>query len=429
MVLEGLFAMGGDGLLQQIFMVVQILSFLILPALLVFFPRIMLWQADRKLESALVDLESYRNDTEILFKDKLSHEMDDKTEEKFQSLRDFKFSAPTGIDPAGMVGKLENVIDSSESKFKRFVESSADTEDEEELADLNMAFKGVMGTHQIFKVMRHFRQLIKKTKMIYLVQMVTMMIPIYKELAESQKEATRAFIDQAPIGDTIGPLVSAKLIESDEEELDEIAESILHSEEEIGGQKTHVLKTKGPGARLGKYGDALEKISSEHDLEAIITVDAGAKFEGEETGSISEGVGVMMGGPGVEKSKIEDVAVEHDLPLEGIIIKQSPPEASKPMKKEIYQAYKPAVAKVKELVNEFDGEVAVVGVGNTCGAGNTREQVSGIHNRLRKYWEEYESEEEEDVSYMGVMGAMPSGGDQAELLEARDKLIWSTIRR
>ncbi|PSH01550.1 MAG: hypothetical protein BRC27_01840, partial [Nanohaloarchaea archaeon SW_10_44_10] len=226
MVFDALFAIGGDGILQQIFMIVQILSFLILPALLVFFPRIMIWQADRKLESALVDLETYRNDTEVLFLDKFASNIENDTRKKFESLRDFKFSAPTGIDPAGMVGKLENVLDSSEDKFNRFVEGNAETEDEEELADLNMAFKGVMGTHQIFKVMRHFRQLIKKTKMIYLVQMVTMMIPIYKEIAEAQKEATRAFLDQAPIGDTIGPLVAAKLIESDEGEIEEVAENI-----------------------------------------------------------------------------------------------------------------------------------------------------------------------------------------------------------
>lgn len=428
MVLESLFAIGGDGILQQIFMVVQILSFLVLPLLLLFFPKIMIWQADRKLRDALVDLEAYRNDTELLFVEKFNPDMDESTRDKFESLRDFKFSAPTGIDPAGMVGKLENVLDSSENKFQRFIDANAQTDDEEELADLNMAFKGVMGTHQIFKVMRHFRQLIKKTKMIYLVQMVTMMVPIYTELAESQKAATRAFVDQAPIGDTIGPLVAAKMIESDQEELEEAAENIIHSEEEIGGETVHVVKSSGPGARLGKYGDALDSIAEENDLEAIISVDASAKFEGEETGSISEGVGVMMGGPGVEKSKIEDVAVENDVPLEGVVIKQSPAEASKPMKKEIYEAYKPAVAKVEEIVKEFDGEVAVVGVGNTCGAGNTRQQVSGIHNRLRKYWEEYEEQEEEEVSYMGLMGAMPSGGDQSELLEAKNRLIWSMIR-
>ncbi|MFB6209463.1 MAG: DUF1512 family protein [Candidatus Nanohaloarchaea archaeon] len=428
MALPGLFAMGGDGLLQQVFMVVQILSFLVLPALLLFFPKLMIWQTDRKLRSTLADLEAYRNDTEALFKDQLEEGMDQRTSEKFESLRDFKFSQPTGIDPAGLVGKLENVLDTSEQKFDRFIEQAANSEDEEKKADLNMAFKGVMGTHQIYKVTRHFRQLIKKTKMIYLVQMVQMMMPIYREVAESQKEATRAFVDQAPIGDTIGPLVAAKMIESEEEELDEVAEDIVHSEEELGDQEIHVLKSSGPGARLGKYGEALEELAENNNLDAIITVDAAAKFEGEETGSVSEGVGVMMGGPGVEKSKIEDVAVEHDIPLEGIVVKQSPPEASKPMKKEIYEAHKPAIEKVNEIVGEFDGEVAVVGVGNTCGAGDTRESVSGVHNRLRKYWEEYEEQEEEEVSYMGLMGAMPAGGDQSELRKMKDELIWKIPR-
>jgi len=138
----------------------------------------------------------------------------------------------------------------------------------------------------------------------------------------------------------------------------------------------HVLKSNGPGARLGKYGDALDTLADDEDLEAIITVDAGAKFEGEETGAISEGVGVMMGGPGVEKSKIEEVATEeHDVPLEGIIIKQSAPEASKPMKKRFTKSYKDAVEKTEEIIDEFDGDVAVIGVGNTCGVGNTKKTL------------------------------------------------------
>jgi len=333
-------------------------------------------------------------------------------------------SPPTGIDPAGLVGKLEHVLDNSEDKFNRFVKRNADTEDEDELADLNMAFKGVMGTHQIYKVTRHYRQLITKTKNIQLVGLIQMMMPIYKELAESQREATRAFVDQAPIGDSIGPLVAAKLIQGEPEE---VAEDVIYSEEEINGQKVHVVKSNGPGARLGKYGDAVDNLAEENNLEAIITVDAGAKFEGEETGSISEGVGVMMGGPGVEKTKIEEAATEHDVPLEGIVVKQSPSEASKPMKKSIYDSYKTALDKVEELVNEFDGEVAVVGVGNTCGVGNTRSDVSGVHNRLRKYWKEYEQQEDEEVSYIGLMGAM-GGGNQARLEEVRDKVIWRIPR-
>ncbi|WP_414837013.1 DUF1512 family protein [Candidatus Nanohalococcus occultus] len=421
MVLPGIVPQDG-GILTQIYMVISIIGFLAFPILLLFGSRIMIWQIDRKVSSVMDYLEAYRNDTKAMFLDNLSSNIGGKTEQKFETLRDFKFSAPTMLDPAGTVGKLENVLDASESKFTRFVEANADTEDPEELANLNMAFKGVMGTHQIYKVLRHYRELLVKTQNFQLVGMIQMVLPIYEELAESQKEATRAFVNGDPIGDAIGPLVAAKFISSEPEE---IADDIIRSKEEVAGNEVHVIKSNGPGARLGKYGNAIDEIADEVD--AIITVDAGAKFEGEQTGDISEGVGVMMGGPGVEKSKIEEAAVEHDLPLEGIIIKQSPPEASKPMKKEIYEAYKPAVDKVEELVEEIDGTVAVIGVGNTCGIGNQRTEVTNVASSLQKYWDEYEQQEEEDVSYMGLMQVMP-GGNAAEMDSALEKFLWKLPR-
>lgn len=405
-------------------MIVQTVISLLFFAMIFFLPRIMVWQVDRKMKTVMFDLEQYKETTENLFLNQLTTNVNEGLQHKFESLKNFQMSPPTGIDPAGMVQKLEHVLDSSEDKFDRFIENNADTEDEEELADLNMAFKGVMGTHQIYKVLRHFRQLIKKTGNFQIIGIVQMMMPIYRELAEAQKDATRAFVDQAPIGDAIGPLVAARLIT---EEPGEVAEDIVHSKEEIDGQTVHVVKSRGPGARLGKYGDAIDTIAEENDLKAIITVDAASKFEGEETGSVNEGVGVMMGGPGVEKTKIEEAATDHDVPLEGVVIKQSAPEASKPMKKEIFDANRDAADKVREIASEFDGEVAVIGVGNTCGIGNTQEEVKGVESKLKKYWEEYEEREEEEVSYMGLMSALP-GGDAAELQNVRDSYLWSLTR-
>lgn len=423
------FMAGSGNILTQLYQIIIILSFLIWPILIVFGPKLYIWYADKKMVKVLEELEMYRDDVEHMFLGKLTSSKTEQLENRFNTIKDFKFSAPTNLDPAGMVDKLEHVLDTSEHKFDRFIEKYADSEDEEDLADLNMAFKGVMGINQIHKVMKHFRQLIKKTKMFQLISMAQLMMPIYQELAEAQKEATRAFLDRAPIGDTIGPLVAAKLIKSDEEELEEVAKNIVVSEEQIEENTVHVVKSKGPGARLGKYGDALEEIAEENELEAIITVDAAAKFEGEDTGTVSEGVGVMMGGPGVEKSKIEEVAVEHSIPLEGIIIKQSPAEASKPMKNPIYEAYRPAVQKTEDIVSEFDGDVAVVGVGNTSGVGNTRQSTMGVHNKLRKYWKEYEEQEDEEVSYMGLLGALPMGGGDQMGRDVRERLMWKIPRR
>lgn len=408
---------------NNIFMIIQTLFTLLFFVMIFFLPRIMLWQIDRKMKTVLSDLDGFRNTAESMFLEKFSSGMNSATEARFNSMKNIKMSQPTNLDPAGMVKRLEHVLDTSENKFKRFIENNADTEDSEELADLGMAFKGVMGTHQIYKVVRHFRKLIKGTQNIQLIGMVRMMLPLYSELAESQKDATRAFLDEAPIGDAIGPLVAAKLIEGEPEE---IAENIIHSEEEFDDQTVHVIKSDGPGARLGKYGDAIDQLADENDLQALVTVDAALKFEGEETGSVAEGVGVMMGGPGVEKSKIEEAATEHDIPLEGVVIKQSAPEASKAMKKEIFDSYKEARDKALEVASEYEGEVAIIGVGNTCGVGNVKSDTRGIHNRLRKYWKEYE-EEEDEVSYMGMMSILPGGG-QASMEEARNSLIWSSIR-
>jgi len=423
--IPGLFPTGGEG---SFFMIIQTITTLLFFAMIFFFPKIMLWQIDRQLRSVLENLEMYKDDTEEMFRAKFVENFSDGLESKFDSMKNIKFSQPTGIDPAGMVGKLEHVLDTSENKFKRFIENNAETEDEDELADLNMAFKGVMGTNQLYKVVRHFRQLIKGTQNIQLVGLVRMMLPIYEEIAESQKGATRAFLDQAPIGDAIGPLVAAKMIT---EEPEEISENIVHSEEEINEETVHVLKSDGPGARLGKYGDAIDQLADENNLEAVITVDAALKLEGEETGTVSEGVGVMMGGPGVEKTKIEEAATEHDVPLEGVVIKQNAPEASKAMKKEIFDAYQNAVDKAQELAGQYEGEVAIVGVGNTCGVGNTKDSTRGIHNRLRKYWKEYEEEEEKDVSYQGMMGMLPGGGQaiqQGKIQRIRKNLIWGIAR-
>jgi hypothetical protein len=101
------------------------------------------------------------------------------------------------------------------------------------------------------------------------------------------------------------------------------------------------------------------------------------------------------------------------------------------MKKEIFDSYQDAVDKAQEIASEYDGEVAIIGVGNTCGVGNTKDSTRGIHNRLRKYWKEYEEEDEDEVSYMGMMSIMP-GGDQAiqqgKLQEIRKNLIWGLVR-
>lgn len=372
-----------------------------------FFPKLMLMQIVYKIKNSLVDLENYSQEAESIFLNKISQRPSSKLKEGLKPMKSMVVSPPISLDPQGLVRKLEHVLDSSEDKMKDYIESIAPDKDEEEKANLLMGFKGVYGTYQLFVVVRHFQKLIKETNNYQLGSMLQMVLPVYKELAEAQKDATKAFINEVPIGDSVGPLLAAKFMENEGEE---IAEDIVHSEQKVKDKKLHVLKSKGPGARLGKYGNAVEEVLETEDISKIVTVDAGMRFEGEETGKVVVGSGVLMGGPGVEKYKIEEVASDHDVPLDGFVIKQTGPQASKPMHHKIYSSVKRIEAQVKKIIKKTEDNVLLIGVGNTVGVGNSKEAVRGIHNKLRKYWEE---QEEETTSYFGLMKAFPVGGESS----------------
>ncbi|MCJ7479261.1 MAG: DUF1512 domain-containing protein [Candidatus Nanohaloarchaeota archaeon QJJ-7] len=374
--------------------------------LLVFFallPRLMIWRSVKKIEDSLHSLQEDAVGAETKFLEATGGSIEDKRE-KLEPMKNMVVSPPTGIDPAGLVDKLEHLLDLSDDKMERFVETLSEELDEEEKDNLKMAFRGVYGTNQLYVLIRHFRELIKDMKNYQLAGMVQLMLPLYEEIAEAQREATEAFVDGVPIGDSVGPLVAAKFMSG---EVEELAENVVASEEEVDGKEVHVLKSKGPAARLGKYGDAIEELVEENDIQKIVFVDAGMRFEGEDTGKVVDGAGVLMGGPGVEKFKIEEVATEHDVPMEGFIVKQSGPQASRPMHSEIYHAVSDVVGKVEDEIEDADGPVLLVGVGNTSGVGNTQQSTSGIPNKLKPYWDE---EEEESTSYYGLMKAFPMGG-------------------
>ncbi|MFB6166821.1 MAG: DUF1512 family protein [Candidatus Nanohaloarchaea archaeon] len=392
--------LGDMGMGQFLLQMVLLLAFFML------FPRLMIFQMMYKIKKSMGNLEETAKETEDTFIQAVNPGSKEETREKLEPMKNMVVSGPTDLDPAGLVDKLEHLLDVSDDRMERYVEELSDGEmDEEEKANLSMGFKGVYGSNQIFVLVRHFKELIQDTKSYQLAGMLQMMLPLYEELAESQKEATEAFANEVPIGDSVGPLVAAKFMDNEPEE---VAEDVVVSHEEQGEKDVHVLKSKGPGSRLGKYGDAIEQVVEEEDIGKMIFVDAGMRFEGEDTGKVVDGVGVLMGGPGVEKFKIEEIAEEHDVPLEGFIVKQSGPQASKPMHSDIYRAVPDVVQKVEdEIMDTEDGGVLLVGVGNTVGVGNSRGSTSGIPNKLKPYWEE---EEEETTSYFGLMKAFPMGG-------------------
>ena len=87
-------------------------------------------------------------------------------------------------------------------------------------------------------------------------------------------------------------------------------DDMIIGEMELEGRNIFIVRAKGPGARIGKIGRIVTSILEENDIKRLITVDAAQKLEGEETGSVAEGIGVVIGGIGVEKWIIEEQMVK-----------------------------------------------------------------------------------------------------------------------
>jgi hypothetical protein len=279
---------------------------------------------------------------------------------------------PQSMDPSGIVWKLEHILDVRDTRFKDEVKLMAPEADETQLNNLENTLEAAMALHMIYKVIRHFYLLGKKTLSLYVIMQIQMVLPLIMQQAEAYAQALRAFSVGQPIGDGAGPLVAAKLMQGYETK--DIATDVVVAEVPIEGRTAYVLKAKGPGGNVGKPGEGISQIIKEKKgkIATIIMIDAALKLEGEKPGEIAEGVGAAIGGPGVEQFKIEESIMKNKIPLNAIIVKQDLGDAVSPMRKEIFDATDPVITRIKRLILERTKEgdnVIIAGIGNTIGIG------------------------------------------------------------
>jgi hypothetical protein len=220
-----------------------------------------------------------------------------------------------------------------------------------------------------------------------------MQLPIIEKIAESEVKGAEAFVNSWPIGDSIGPLVAASMMDRSKE----IAEDVMVGEVNIEGRKCFVMKAKGPSPHLGREDEAIKKLLAKHRIARVITIDAAQKLEGEKTGSVAEGVGFAMGG-WAQREMIENILLPRGIPVDGIVVKVGMTEAIMPLPKEVYQS----VPKVQELVKKAvkrsrkGSKIIIIGVGNSSGIGNNKKEIQGLDkivNRLDKRRKEEEARE------------------------------------
>ncbi len=360
--------------------IIQTLYILLFVVLIFFGQRIQFHLSLMEVGGILRQLLHLRNAAVKMTMDELKKYSSDKDiNSKFERLLNSFMIMPEAVDPAGIVKKIEHIVNTRETRFLDDVRRLISQEIEEsKIRNLSNMVEATMALNIIYKIIQHYYLLAKKTKNFFVMAQLQMIAPLIFNEAKSYLQALNAFKLGTPIGDTIGPLIVHKFMNHQETKIlehkkDYVKDTDLYKIER-NGRIFYVIKASGPGGNVGKPGEAIKKIINSlkkrnEKIAGIIMIDAALKLEGEKTGEVAEGVGAAIGGIGVEKFKIEEIATKNKLPLYAIIIKQSLMEAITTMKKEIADSVSDAISRIDRISREelVDGCIILAGIGNTIG--------------------------------------------------------------
>jgi hypothetical protein len=279
---------------------------------------------------------------------------------------------PVDLDPNGLVHKLDHVMRTRDDRVRLEIKKLCLGAGDQEVSKIENILEAATALNLIYKVVRHYYLMGKRTTSMFILVQLQMVMPLLLEEAEALQKAISAFKRGQPIGDGIGPMVVGKMMFGKEKKL--AARETIYSEDEYKGRKLYLLKAEGPAGTVGRPGEAITRLVGDLGIkiDTIIMIDAALKLEGEKTGDVAEGIGVAIGGIGVEKYQVEEVATRFNIPIYAVIIKQSVQDAITIMRKEIADAFEKVTNTVYSVIEDKTSEgqsVMVIGVGNTIGVG------------------------------------------------------------
>lgn len=361
---------GGD-ILGYILQIVWLLFFVVF---MFYGQRIQLYIILREIEGSLSRLKLLRDEgkkSAIQTIKELGKPQDDPASRVDQFLEYLTLS-PQNMDPTGVVWKLEHLLDIRDERFEDEVKLMAPAADKTQTNNLENTLEAALALNYIYKVIRHFYMLGKKTLSLYIIMQIQMILPLIMREAEAYSSALKAFTFGQPIGDGAGALVAAKLMQGYEKR--KVPKDCVVATVPFEGRVAHVIKAEGPGGNVGKPGDAIKQVIEENEgkISNIIMIDAAQKLEGEEPGEVAEGVGVAIGGPGVDQFKIEETVLKYKIPVNAVLIKEDVGDSVSPMRKEIFDAMSTTIERIKRVVRERSKEgeaIIIAGIGNTIGIG------------------------------------------------------------
>ena len=295
---------------------------------------------------------------------------DEELDKKIHRLVEARIIQPTSLDPYGIVRKLKHILTVGEESVEREVSAIVPGAQQHEVKNLVMMVEIARALNEVYKQLNHYYLIARRFKSLWLLMQLSAVMPFVMEEVRAIEGAVEAVRRAVPIGDSAGPLVSALLLRKHGvEHVFEPVKDTVVAKTTVKGRDVYVVRAKGPGGAVGHYDDAVEWLLQRTRPAIIITVDAALKYEGEVSGLVVHGYGVAIGGTGVEKYGIEELATRHSIPLYAVLIKMSESEALSVMTEEVYKGVREAAGIVEELIEETPegSSVVLIGVGNTIG--------------------------------------------------------------
>jgi len=363
--------LGGGDIIGWILQIAWLLFFVVF---MFYGQRIQLYVMIREIEGSLNKLKLFRDEgrkNAIQTIKELGKPETDPTARVDQFIEYFAYP-PQSMDPAGIVWKVEHLLDVMDERFKDEVKMMAPAADIAQTRNIELTLEVALDLNYFYKFVRHFYILGKKTLSLYVIMQLQMVLPLLMRMAEAYRSALKAVTFGQPIGDGAGALVAAKLMQGHEKR--KIPKDCVVATVPFEGRTAYVVKAEGPGGNVGKPGDAIKQIIEENEgkIANIIMIDAGEKYEGEEPGEVAEGIGAIIGGPGVDQFKIEETTLKYKIPVNAVKIKEDVGDSISTMRKEIFDAVNVAIERIKRVVRERSREgdaIIIAGIGNTIGIG------------------------------------------------------------
>jgi len=352
--------------------------------------RIALYQILQRVEPLLISIRNMRENSKnslikTIKKDSKANE--NEIREFVERRMEFYVIPPVSLDPFGIVKKIEHIINVADDYLKKSVKSIYNKK--EYVNNISSAIFALSELYTLEKILVHYIEMARKTKNLQIAYTIMFLSHLFKKISNALYGGINSFIKELPIGDSIGPLVALKLIKENKGKIirQKEFETILWKGK-IENKNVYILKAEGPSSTVGKIGRAIEYTIKKYKIKNLITIDAAAKLEGEKTGTVAEGVGVAIGGIGIDSSFVEDIATKNKVWLESIVIKQGMEEALMPIRKEIADASDKVINIIKERIKNMNGNILIAGIGNTVGIGNEPKDFDETEKRLNEAFKE-----------------------------------------